>query len=121
MEDLNHLKRGGRVSAATALVGTMLNIKPIIVVNDEGKLVSVGKARGRKAAIDFIAKKVADATDKEMVFIGHGDCREDAETCAAILKEKYGVKNVHIGYVGAVIGAHTGPGVLVTFFLGEKR
>ena len=121
VEDLNHLKRGGRVSAATALVGTMLNIKPIIVVNDEGKLVSVGKARGRKAAIDFIAKKVADATDKEMVFIGHGDCREDAETCAAILKEKYGVKNVHIGYVGAVIGAHTGPGVLVTFFLGEKR
>ena len=64
---------------------------------------------------------MADATDKEMVFIGHGDCREDAETCAAILKEKYGVKNVHIGYVGAVIGAHTGPGVLVTFFLGEKR
>ena len=121
VEDLNHLKRGGRVSAATALVGTMLNIKPIIVVNDEGKLVSVGKARGRKAAIDLIAKKVADATDKEMVFIGHGDCPEDAEVCANILKEKYGVKNVHIGYVGAVIGAHTGPGVLVTFFLGEKR
>ena len=121
VEDLNHLKRGGRISAATAMVGTMLNIKPIIHVNDEGKLISVGKARGRKASIDFIAKKVADATDKEMVFIGHGDCREDAETCAAILKEKYGVKNVHIGYVGAVIGAHTGPGVLVTFFLGEKR
>ena len=121
VEDLNHLKRGGRVSAATALVGTMLNIKPIICVSDEGKLVSTAKARGRKAAIDFIAKKVADATDKEMVFIGHGDCREDAEVCARILKEKYGVKEVHIGYVGAVIGAHTGPGVLVTFFLGEKR
>ena len=121
VEDLNHLKRGGRVSAATAMVGTMLNIKPIIHVNDEGKLVSVAKTRGRKAAIDYITKKVAEATDKEMVFVGHGDCREDAEVCAAILKEKYGVKNVHIGYVGAVIGAHTGPGVLVTFFLGEKR
>ena len=121
VEDLFHLKRGGRVSAATALVGTMLNIKPIINVSDEGKLVSVGKARGRKAAIETIAKKVADATDKDMVFIGHGDCPEDAEACAKILKEKYGVKNVHIGYVGAVIGAHTGPGVLVTFFLGEKR
>ena len=121
VEDLNHLKRGGRVSAATAMVGTMLNIKPIITVNDEGKLVSVAKARGRKAAIDYITKKVAEATDKDMVFIGHGDCREDAEVCANILKEKYGIKNVHIGYVGAVIGAHTGPGVLVTFFLGEKR
>ena len=121
VEDLNHLKRGGRVSAATAMVGTMLNIKPIIHVNDEGKLVSVAKTRGRKAAIDYITKKVAEATDKEMVFVGHGDCPEDAEICAAILKEKYGVRNVHIGYVGAVIGAHTGPGVLVTFFLGEKR
>ena len=121
VEDLNHLKRGGRVSAATAMVGTMLNIKPIIHVSDEGKLVSVAKARGRKAAIEYITKKVADATDKDMVFVGHGDCPEDAEICAKILKEKYGVKNVHIGYVGAVIGAHTGPGVLVTFFLGEKR
>ena len=121
VEDLNHLKRGGRVSAATAMVGTMLNIKPIIHVSDEGKLVSVAKARGRKAAIEYITRKVADATDKDMVFVGHGDCPEDAETCAKILKEKYGVKNVHIGYVGAVIGAHTGPGVLVTFFLGEKR
>ena len=121
VEDLNHLKRGGRVSAATAMVGTMLNIKPIIHVSDEGKLVSVAKARGRKAAIDMITKKVAEATDKDMVFIGHGDCPEDAEVCAKILKEKYGVKEVHIGYVGAVIGAHTGPGVLVTFFLGEKR
>ena len=121
VEDLNHLKRGGRVSAATAMVGTMLNIKPIIHVSDEGKLVSVAKARGRKAAIEYITKKVADATDKDMVFVGHGDSPEDAEICAKILKEKYGVKNVHIGYVGAVIGAHTGPGVLVTFFLGEKR
>ena len=122
VDDLFHLKRGGRVSATTALVGTMLNIKPIINVNDEGKLISVSKARGRKAAMDQLVKKFADhVIDKEMVFIGHGDCPEDAETCAAILKEKYGVKNVHIGYVGAVIGAHTGPGVLVTFFLGEKR
>ena len=121
VEDLNHLKRGGRVSAATALVGTMLNIKPIITVNEEGKLVSTAKARGRKAAIDFVAKKAGEATDKDMVFIGHGDCIEDAEACAKILKEKYGIKNVHIGYVGAVVGAHTGPGVLVTFYLGEKR
>ena len=121
VEDLNHLKRGGRVSAATAMVGTMLNIKPIIHVSDEGKLVSVAKARGRKAAIEYITRKVADATDKDMVFVGHGDCPEDAEICAAILKEKYGVRNVHIGYVGAVIGAHTGPGVLVVFYMGSTR
>ena len=88
VEDLNHLKRGGRVSAATAMVGTMLNIKPIISVSEEGKLVSTSKVRGRKAAMDLITKKVADATDKEMVFIGHGDCPEDAEVCAKILKEK---------------------------------
>ena len=121
VDDLFHLKRGGRVSATTAIVGSMLSIKPIIHVNDEGKLISVAKVRGRKAGIEYIAKKVAEATDKEMVFIGHGDCPEDAEAVAVLLKEKYGVKNVHIGYVGAVIGAHTGPGVLVTFFLGEKR
>ena len=121
VEDLNHLKRGGRVSAATAMVGTMLNIKPIICVSDEGKLVSTSKVRGRKAAIEYICKKVAEATDKDMVFIGHGDCREDAETCARILKEKYGVKEVHIGYVGAVIGAHTGPGVLAIFFMADHR
>ena len=121
VEDLNHLKRGGRVSAASAMVGTMLNIKPIIMVNDEGKLVSTAKVRGRKAAIDYLTKKCVEATDKDIAFVGHGDCREDAETCAKILKEKYGFKEVRIGYVGAVIGAHTGPGVLVAFYMGEKR
>ena len=121
VDDLFHLKRGGRVSAATALVGTVMGIKPIIHVNDEGKLISVAKARGRKAAIDFIAKKTIESIDKDNAFVAHGDCPEEAEALAATLKEKYGFKNVHVGYVGAVIGAHTGPGVLVTFFLGEKR
>ena len=122
VDDLFHLKRGGRVSAATAAVGTMLNIKPIIHVNDEGKLINVGKARGRKAAMDILLKKYAElATDNETVFIGHGDCLEDAQILEKALKEKHGVKNIHIGYVGGVIGAHTGPGVLVIFFLGSHR
>ena len=121
VDDLFHLKRGGRVSATTAIVGSVLNIKPIIKVDNEGKLQSVAKARGRKAAMDTLAKKVADATDTDTVFIAHGDCLEDAEALAATLKAKYGVKNIHIGYVGAVIGAHTGPGVLVVFFMGNKR
>ena len=122
VDDLFHLKRGGRVSATTALVGTMLNIKPLLCINDEGKLESGAKARGRKAAIETIAKKLGQkCIDKELVTIGHGDCLEEAEALANTLKEKYGVKKVHIGYVGAVIGAHTGPGVLVVCFLGEHR
>ena len=122
VDDLFHLKRGGRVSGATAVVGTMLNIKPIIHVSDEGKLVNVGKARGRKPAMDTLLKKYEELTlDREVVFIAHGDCLEDAQTLEKALKEKHGVKEVHIGYVGGVIGAHTGPGVLAIFFMGSKR
>ena len=124
VDDLSHLKRGGRISATTALVGTMLNIKPIIHVNDEGKLINVGKIRGRKGAIEHIASKVGElgeGYDNETCFVVHGDCEADANVLANILKEKYGVKNVHIGYLGPVIGAHTGPGVLAVFFMGNHR
>ena len=125
VDDLNHLKRGGRVSAATALVGGMLNIKPIIRVDNDGKLESYAKARGRKAAMTHLANKVAElgqGYDNETVYIAHGDCREDAEALAQMIQAKCPwVKNFHIGYVGGVIGAHTGPGVLVAFFLGEHR
>ena len=120
VDDLSHLKRGGRISAATAVVGTLLNIKPIINVDDEGHLQSVSKARGRKAATEVLAKKAGEAADMDTMFIGHGDCLEEAEALAATLKARYGVKNVHIGYVGPVIGAHTGPGVLVVFFMGTR-
>ena len=124
VDDLSHLKRGGRISAATAMVGTMLNIKPIIHVDDEGKLVNVGKVRGRKAAIEHIASKVkelGEGFDNETCFVVHGDCEADANVLADIIKAKYGVKNVHIGYLGPVIGAHTGPGVLAVFFMGNQR
>ena len=124
VDDLSHLKRGGRISGATALVGTMLNIKPIIHVDDEGRLVSVGKCRGRKAAMEHIASKLGEAGagfDNSTVFVAHGDCPEDAAALEKILKEKYGVREVITGYVGPVIGAHTGPGVLVVFFMGNHR
>ena len=124
VDDLTHLKRGGRISATTALVGTMLNIKPIIHVDNDGHLISVAKARGRKAAMQYIAEKLGalgEGFDNETVFIAHGDCPEDAGQLARLVKEQYGVKNVHIGYVGPVIGAHTGPGVLVVFFMGKER
>ena len=118
------LKRGGRVSATTALVGTMLQIKPVLHVDDEGHLINVAKARGRKASIDALAKKVAElgeGFDNETMFISHGDCPEDAEHLAALLKEMYGVKHIHINHVGAVIGSHSGPGTLALFFLGKHR
>ena len=122
VDDLSHLKRGGRISATTAIVGTMLNIKPIIFVDNDGHLINTSKVRGRKAAIDLLAKKLGETiTDLDLVTIGHGDCAEDAAALEAILKEKYGVKNVLTGYVGPVIGAHTGPGVLVLFFMGSHR
>ena len=124
VDDLSHLKRGGRISGATALVGTMLNIKPIIYVNNEGHLINVAKCRGRKAAMEFIAAKLGeqgDGFDNSTVFVAHGDCPADAAALADILKEKYGAKEVITGYVGPVIGAHTGPGVLVVFFMGKHR
>ena len=124
VDDLSHLKRGGRVSATTALVGTMLNIKPIIHVNDEGKLISVAKTRGRKGAIAHIAAKVGElgsGYNNDTCFVVHGDCEEDAKILAEMIQQDHGVKNVHIGYLGPVIGAHTGPGVLAVFFMGKNR
>ena len=122
VDDLSHLKRGGRISATTAIVGTMLNIKPIIYVDNEGHLINTAKVRGRKTAMEFLAKKLGETgTDLDTVFIAHGDCPEDAAALETLVKEKYGVKNVITGYVGPVIGAHTGPGVLVLFFMGSHR
>ena len=124
VDDLFYLKRGGRISGATAVMGTMLNIKPVLHMDDEGHLISMSKARGRKAAIQALAEKTRElgaGYDNETMFISHGDCREDAEYLAQLLKSKYGVKNVYIGYVGAVIGSHSGPGTLALFFLGKHR
>ena len=121
VDDLSHLKRGGRISATTAIVGTMLNIKPIIHVDNDGHLINSAKVRGRKAAMEYLVKKFDEtAQDKQTVFIAHGDCPEDAAALEAMLKE-HGAKDVTTGYVGPVIGAHTGPGVLVVFFLGSHR
>ena len=124
VEDLMHLKRGGRVSAATAVVGTMLSIKPIIRVDDEGKLENLAKARGRMASLNYLLDRMAETFDPEIddtVFIGHGDCAADAEFLAKSVKERFGVKNVYINYIGAVVGTHTGPGVAVLFYYGKNR
>ena len=124
VDDLMFLKRGGRVSATTAVLGTMLNIKPILHVDDEGHLIKVSTARGRKASIDALAAKAAATAlpgQNDIMFISHGDCQEEAEYLAEVLKEKHGVKEVIIGYIGGVIGSHSGPGTMALFFLGSKR
>ncbi len=124
VDDLMYLKRGGRVSAATALVGTMLQIKPILHVDDAGHLISVSKVRGRKASIEALAKKLEDTGlpgKNDTVFICHGDCAEDAKYLEKLVKERCGAKTVVTEYTGAVIGSHSGPGTLALFFLGEHR
>ncbi len=124
VDDLSYLKRSGRLSSAGALLGTMLDIKPIIRVTEEGKLTSDSKVRGRKASVRMLAKKYAESRDggsDELVTIAHGDCPGDAEALAEILRREYGVEHIHIGYVGPVLGAHTGPGVLGLFHLGIQR
>ena len=124
VDDLMYLKRGGRVSATTALLGTMLNIKPVLHVDNEGHLINVSKTRGRKAAIDALAAKAVQQGlpgQNELMYICHGDCLEDAQYLAKRLKETTEVKEVFIGYTGAVIGSHSGPGTLAVFFLGSKR
>ena len=124
VDDLMYLKRGGRVSAATALVGTVLKIKPVLHVDNEGHLINVSKVRGRKAAIEMLADKMGKSVipgANDCVYICHGDCIEDAQYLEKLVRERFGVKEVFIGYTGAVIGSHSGPGTLALFYLGEHR
>lgn len=124
VDDLNHLKRGGRVSATTAFVGSLLNIKPILHVDDEGHLINVGKVRGRKMSIETIfenMKKSAINPSEQIVFISHGDCEEDALTLKKMVEKEFHPKEIHINTIGPVIGAHSGPGTLALFFLGTHR
>ena len=126
VDDLHHLYRGGRVSRATAVLGSMINIKPLLHVDDEGHLVAVGKVRGRKrslaALVDMMEERLGSYKGKNTeIFISHGDCQEDAEHVAALVKERYGIEKVLINTIGATIGAHAGPGTVALFFLGDKR
>lgn len=124
VDDLVYLKRGGRVSAATALVGTVLNIKPVLHVDNEGHLISMVKVRGRKAAINTLVSKLqelGEGWDNATVFICHADCMDDARRLSDLVKEKCGVKDAFIGNLGAVIGSHAGPGTLALFFMGKEK
>ena len=124
VDDLHFLKRGGRISAATAMVGSMLHIKPILHVDGEGHLINIGKARGRQASLKALVDRMEETSIDSgslTVFISHGDCLEDARTVAEMVKERFGVQDVYINYVGPVIGAHSGPGTLALFYMGTER
>lgn len=126
VDDLNHLYRGGRVSRTTAIVGGMLNIKPVLHVDEEGKLIPIGKARGRKkslqALVDEMDQRIGSYRDTcDTVFMSHGDCREDVDYVLEKIKEKYPVKTIVVNHVGATIGAHSGPGTVALFFMSDKK
>lgn len=125
VDDLFFLKRGGRVSGATAIVGTMLGIKPVMHVDNAGKLIKVNVARGRRASIDALFAKMKETAKGDLkdatVFISHGDCEEDAKYLGDRVVKELGVKELKIGYVGPVIGSHSGPGTLALFYLGTER
>lgn len=124
VDDLNHLKRGGRVSGAAALIGTMLNIKPVLHVDDEGHLIPVDKVRGRRNSLAELVshmEKTALSPGEQTVFISHGDAPEDAQYVEKLVRERFGVKTVYINPIGPVIGTHSGPGTVALFFLASKR
>lgn len=124
VDDLFFLKRGGRVSAATAVLGTMLGIKPVMHVDDDGRLINVAKARGRKSSLDALVdqmEKTAIEPEKQLVYVTHGDCLEDAEYLAQQCRERLHVKDVMINILDPVIGSHAGPGTASIFFMGEHR
>lgn len=124
VDDLHFLKRGGRVSAATAILGTALGIKPLLHTDDAGHLVSVDKARGRKRVISAMVdrmEKTAIRPQEQTVFISHGDCEEDAQFLAKLVQERLHPKQIVTQVIGPVIGAHSGPGTLALFFLATER
>lgn len=126
VNDLFHLYRGGRVSKTAAFVGTMISLKPILHVDNEGHLIPLSKVRGRRksltALVDSMEKQIGDWRDKnDIVFISHGDCLEDAQFVASLIKEQFGYDSFLINDVGPTIGAHTGPGVVALFYMGDYR
>ena len=124
VDDLHHLQRGGRISKTTAVLGTLVQIKPIIHMDDNGKLQVIGKERGRKKSLNKIVDMAVEQSkgwDNDIIMITHGDCIKDAEYVAKLVREKMGIDNILINNIGTVIGSHTGPGVVAVFCMGNKR
>lgn len=124
VNDLYHLKRGGRLSGTVAAVGTILSIKPVMHIDDEGRLIPASKVKGRKKSIKVLKEILVDkiaCPEEQTIFISHGDCIEDAEYLKELILNEVKVKEVIINNVGPVIGSHTGPGILALFFMGSNR
>ncbi len=124
VDDLGHLKRGGRLSGAAAFVGTLLDIKPILQIDDEGRLVPVSKIKGRKKSIKTLFEMLQEnivSPEEQVIAISHGDSIEDAEYLKEMIQKEYKVKDVLINEIGPVIGSHAGPGTIALFFMGNKR
>ncbi len=124
VDDLMYLKRGGRISAATAIIGTTLKIKPVMHVDDAGHLIPVDKAQGRRASLKALAKRMKDSgvnLEAQTVYIGHGDDPEDAVLLAEVIRKTVPVKAIHIGMINPIIGVHSGPGTIALFFVGSHR
>ena len=126
VDDLNHLYRGGRVSKVTAMLGTLIGVKPILHVDNEGKLIPIDKVRGRKRSltnlVDNMEKLMGSYKyQNDIVFISHGDAKEDAEIVADKIKERFGIESFLISPIGPTIGTHSGPGTIALFFMGENR
>lgn len=124
VDDLNHLKRGGRISAMTATIGSALNVKPILHVDNEGHLIPVHNVRGRKKSINALLEHMEELCinpEEQTVFISHADCLEDTENFANLIKEKLNVKEIVLNFIGPVIGSHTGQGAIALFFIGKER
>ncbi|MHB8129807.1 MAG: DegV family protein [Mobilitalea sp.] len=126
VDDLHHLHRGGRVSKASAIIGTLISVKPVLHVDNEGHLKPLVNVRGRKKAlsalVDQMESRIKDFPVKnDIVFISHGDCEEDAQFVADLIKERLGIKECLINFVSPTIGAHSGPGTVALFFMGKER
>jgi DegV family protein with EDD domain len=126
VDDLHHLHRGGRVSKTTAIIGSLINVKPVLHVDNEGHLISLVNVRGRKKAlmtlVDLMETRIHDYKgENDTIFISHGDCKADAEYVAALVKERFNIPCEVINYVSPTIGAHSGPGTLALFFMGVER
>lgn len=124
VDDLNHLKRGGRISSMGAFLGSMLHIKPVLHVDNLGLLKLVTKVRGRQRSLEFLADKIEELgvdIKNQTIFISHGDCLEDAEKLKDIIEKRFEVKEVKINTIGTVIGSHAGPGTVALFFIGKER
>ncbi len=126
VDDLFHLHRGGRVSKTAAVIGTMINLKPVLHVDNEGHLIPVSKVRGRKksliALVDSMEKQMGSYREQnDIVFISHGDCEDEAKYVADLVKQRFGIESFLLNHVGPTIGAHSGPGTMALFYMGEYR